>query len=285
MYNPGYHKIEASLWRHLRRHKLGFFSLIMLISLSLLCIFGPFFSAYGPMDQDIILGAVGYSKHHFLGTDALGRDVYLRLLYGGRMSLYVGLMATVVSVCVGMVYGMIAAYIGGSIDRVMMRAVDIVCALPYTFLVVIFMAFFGKGLWALLLAIGSVEWLMTARIVRAAVLGLKEQNFIHAAKVMGQSHFNIFKKHLLPNIASVVIVCVTVTVPNVILVESFLSFLGLGVPPPCTSWGGLIRDGVQALEEHPYLLFWPTAFFLLTLSFLTFIGDALRDALGLKRSA
>lgn len=264
------------------KNKLGVLSLIALSLLILLCLFGPHFSQYGEFDQDCFLGLSPPSKAHWLGTDLLGRDLWVRTLTAGRISLFVGLMATLVSIIIGVCYGVFSAYKGVWVDSVLMRLIDIIQALPYIFLVIIFMFFLGRGWVALFLAIGVVAWLNTARMVRSLVLSLKQQAFIQAAKVMGQSPLNIFWKHLLPNILGMVIVCATLMVPSIIMLESLLSFLGIGVPPPTVSLGGLIQNGIGLIEEAPYVLLAPSALLLLLLLSLNFLGDALKEALDVR---
>jgi oligopeptide transport system permease protein len=264
------------------KNKLGVLSLIALSMLILLCLFGPHFSQYGEFDQDCFLSLSPPSKAHWLGTDLLGRDLWVRTLTAGRISLFVGLMATLVSIIIGVCYGVFSAYKGGWVDSVLMRLIDIIQALPYIFLVIIFMFFLGRGWVALFLAIGVVAWLNTARMVRSLVLSLKQQAFIQAAKVMGQSPLNIFWKHLLPNILGMVIVCATLMVPSIIMLESLLSFLGIGVPPPTVSLGGLIQNGIGLIEEAPYVLLAPSTLLLLLLLSLNFLGDALKEALDIR---
>lgn len=268
---------RRGLWQRLLRHKLGLFSLLTLGLLLLLCLVGPLLSQYGEFDQDCLLGLSPPSKAHWLGTDLLGRDLWVRTLIGGRISLCVGLVSTLVSLGIGVCYGIVSAYKGGRVDVLFMRFVDIIQALPYIFLVIIFMFFFGRGFLALFLAIGAVGWLSTARIVRSLVLSLKEQAFVKAAELMGQSPWNIFRKHFLPNILGMVIVCATILVPNIIMLESLLSFLGLGVPPPTASLGGLIQNGIGFIEDAPHVLLAPSILLLLLLLALNFLGDALKE--------
>ena len=221
---------------------------------------------------------------HILGTDSLGRDLLTRIMTGGRISLMVGFLATAVSLIIGVLYGATAGYVGGRVDAVMMRIVDILYALPFTIFVVLLMVLFGRHIWLLFLAIGAVEWLTMARIVRGQVVSLKRQEFIEAAVAMGQKQRVIITRHIIPNVLGVVIVYSTLTVPSVIMLESFLSFLGLGVQPPASSWGTLIKDGAESMEVFPWQLLYPAAFFSTTLLALNFLGDGLRDALDPKNS-
>lgn len=228
--------------------------------------------------QDLALGASGPSREHWLGTDTLGRDVLSRLLYGGQVSLKVGLIATAVSCVIGIAYGMLAGWFGGARDSVMMRLVDILYALPFTLFVILLTVLFGQEMWLIYVAIGAISWLTMARIVRNQARELREQAFVEAAVCMGQSPAKIMLRHLLPNILGTVIVYATLTVPGVMLTEAFISFLGLGVKPPMTSWGLMIKEGADAMQDYPWLLFFPGMFFAGTLFALNLFGDGLRDA-------
>jgi oligopeptide transport system permease protein len=210
--------------------------------------------------------------------------LYSRILYGGRVSLLVGFAATAVSLAVGVIYGGMAGFAGGRLDAVMMRAVDILYALPFTIFVIILMVFFGRNFVLLFLAIGAVEWLTMARIVRSQVLSLKKKEFVEAAFGMGLSRARILFGHLLPNATGPIIVYATLTVPQVMLLEAFLSFLGLGVQAPMSSWGLLIKEGVETMEEYPWLLVFPSMALSVTLFSLNFLGDGLRDALDPRSS-
>ena len=222
------------------------------------------------------------SQRHFFGTDSLGRDLLTRVLIGGRISLAVGFAATLVSVVIGVTWGAVAGFVGGKIDDVMMRIVDILYALPFTVIVILLMVMFGRNFILLFVAIGAVEWLTMARIVRGQIISLKHQEFVDAAVSLGLSGPRILFRHLVPNVASAIIVYATLTVPNVMLLEAVLSFLGLGVPPPMSSWGVLINEGASAIQTSPWLLWIPASFFSLTLFSLNFLGDGLRDALDPK---
>lgn len=218
-------------------------------------------------------------RKYLLGTDKLGRDLLTRLMVGGRVSLAVGFLATLVSVCIGVLYGSIAGYLGGKTDVAMMRFVDILYAMPFVIFVILLMTFFGRYLWLMFLAIGAVEWLTMARIVRGQVVSLKKQEFVEAAIALGQKQSAIISKHIIPNVLGPVIVYSTLTVPAVILLESFLSFLGLGVQAPMASWGVLIDDGRKSMENFPWQLIFPALLFSMTLLSMNFLGDGLRDAL------
>jgi len=276
----------SSLWRdawhRLRKNRLAVFGGVALTVLAMLCIAGPWFLQATYHDQDLDLGASGPSAAHWLGTDTLGRDLLVRLLQGGRISLGVGLSATFVALTIGVIYGAIAGYAGGKMDAVMMRLVDIVYALPFTIFVILLMVFFGRNIILLFVAIGAVEWLTMARIVRSQIMALKKMEFIEAARSLGLGNRRIIFRHMLPNILGPVIVYATLTIPAVMLLEAFLSFLGLGVQPPMSSWGTLIKDGAEKMEEFPWLLVFPASVFSLTLFSLNFLGDGLRDALDVR---
>ncbi len=247
----------------------------------LLAILAPWLSPH-PMDA-ADLSRIGvppdWSAGYYFGTDANGRDLFARTLYGGRISLMVGLLASCVSLAIGVAYGAIAGFAGGRIDGVMMRIVDVLYALPYMFFVILLVVVFGRNVVLLFVAIGAVEWLDMARIVRGQTLTLKGREFIEAARAFGVSNGAIVRRHIIPNLLGPVIVFVTLTVPRVILLESFLSFLGLGVQEPMTSWGVLIADGARTMESAPWALVFPASFLAATLFSLNFLGDGLRDAL------
>jgi len=273
----------ASLWqdafRRLRRNRLALFGAAILTFAILLAAITPLIAPYAYDAQDLELSAAPPSSAHWLGTDYLGRDLLTRILYGGRISLMVGFAATFVSLTIGVFYGATAGFIGGRTDATMMRIVDILYALPFTIFVIILMVFFGRNIILLFMAIGAIEWLTMARIVRGQVLTLREKEFIEAAVAMGLPRFRILTRHIIPNALGPIIVYATLTIPNVMLLEAFLSFLGLGVQPPMSSWGLLIRDGAQQMEEFPWLLIFPSIVLSLTLFSLNFLGDGLRDAL------
>jgi oligopeptide transport system permease protein len=269
-------------WHRLKRNRLAVAGGIMLIVLTVLCVAGPWFLRATYQEQNLDLGATPPSAAHWLGTDTLGRDLLVRLLYGGRISIGVGLCATLVALTIGVVYGAVAGYVGGKADAVMMRLVDIIYALPFTIFVILLMVFFGRNIILLFVAIGAVEWLTMARIVRSQIMALKKMEFIEAARALGYGHRRIIFRHLLPNALGPIIVYATLTIPAVMLLEAFLSFLGLGVQPPMSSWGTLIKDGAEKMEEFWWLLVFPGGVFSLTLFSLNFLGDGLRDALDVR---
>jgi len=276
-------KQESSLFKdaliRLTTNKLSLFSLIYILLLVVVAMITPFIAPYDYAYQDLALGASAPSSNHLLGTDTLGRDLLTRMMYGSRISLMVGFLATSVALIIGVIWGTIAGFSGGKTDAIMMRVVDTLYGIPFIILIILLMVIFGRNLILLFLAIGAVEWLTMARIVRSQVLNLSKQEFILAAEAMGVSKLNIIFRHLIPNAMGPVIVYATLTVPQIMLLESFLSFLGLGVQPPLSSWGLLIRDGAVSMEEYWWLLIFPSLAFSLTLFSLNFIGDGLRDAI------
>jgi oligopeptide transport system permease protein len=271
----------ADAWRRLRRNRLALFGGIVVAAMLLLCLAGPFFSQ-SYEDQNLDLGASPPGGAHWLGTDTLGRDLFARILFGGRISILVGLVATLVALVIGVSYGAIAGFAGGKTDAVMMRIVDILYALPFAIFVILLMVFFGRNIFLLFVAIGCVEWLTMARIVRGQALSVKHMEFIEAARALGFGRRRIIFRHIIPNLLGPIIVYTTLTIPSVMLLEAFLSFLGLGVQPPMSSWGVLIKDGADKMEEFWWLLVFPGSVFSLTLFSLNFLGDGLRDALDVR---
>jgi oligopeptide transport system permease protein len=258
----------------------GIFILLMAVA----AFMGPMFLSNGYQEQNLDLRETPPSADHWLGTDKLGRDLLARVLYGGRISLTVGLVATAVSLTIGVIYGTLSGYCGGKTDAVMMRFVDILYALPFTIFVILLMVFFGRDIRLMFVAIGAVEWLTMARIVRGQVLSLRKQEFIEACIALGLPMWKIMLRHLAPNVLGPVIVYSTLTIPAVMLLEAFLSFLGLGVQEPMCSWGSLIKEGAEIMEEAPWLLLFPGSLFAMTLFSLNFLGDGLRDALDPRAS-
>jgi len=269
-------------WHRLRQNRLAVAGGAIVATIALACIVGPWLSAYTYNQIDLSRTFRAPGATNWLGTDQLGHDLLVRMLYGGRISLLVGLVATFVALTIGVTYGAIAGYFGGRLDTVMMRIVDILYALPFTVFVILLVAFFGRDIVLLFVAIGAVEWLTMARIVRGQVMSVKRMEFIEAARALGLSRSRIIFRHIVPNILGPIIVYATLTIPAVMLLEAFLSFLGLGVQPPMTSWGALIHDGANQMEEYPWLLLFPGAVFSLTLFSLNFLGDGLRDALDVR---
>ncbi len=271
-------------WHRLKKNKLAVLSFVIVVVMGIACFVGPLFLRSSYEVTDLALGATPPSAKHWFGTDHLGRDLFTRLLYGGRISLTVGLAATAVSLIIGVFYGATAGYFGGKLDAAMMRVVDMMYAIPFAIFVILLMVLFGRQFVLLFAAIGAVEWLTMARIVRGQVLSLKRQEFIEAAVALGLRKRRIILRHIIPNALGPIIVYTTLTIPAVMLLEAFLSFLGLGVPPPMSSWGVLIKEGAEVMEVYPWLLIFPGTAFALTLFSLNFLGDGLRDALDVRTS-
>ncbi len=285
-----------SLWvdarRRLLKNRAAMASIGVLASITLLALLAPLLSpfAYDQVNYDIIacapqwwpVDAACRAPGHIFGTDSVGRDLFVRVLFGARVSLAVGLVATLVSLLIGVLYGAVAGYQGGRTDALMMRIVDVLYSLPFVFFVIILMVMFDRNFILLFVAIGAVEWLTMARIVRGQTLSIKQKEFIEAARAAGVSPFAIITRHVIPNVVGPVMVYVTLTVPSVILTESFLSFLGLGIQEPLTSWGVLISDGADQMETAPWMLLFPALFMAVTLFCFNYVGDGLRDALDPK---
>jgi oligopeptide transport system permease protein len=273
-----------SLWsdarRRLARNRAAVAAGWFLALIAVACFAAPWLPGLAnPAAQDLALGASPPSAAHPLGTDELGRDLLARLLHGGRISLLVGLVGTLVSLLVGVAWGAVAGYAGGRTDELMMRFVDVLYALPTIFLVILLFVFFSRSLLMLFVALGLVQWLTMARIVRGQVLSLKRMTYVEAARALGASGRSVVFRHIVPNTLGPVVVYATLTVPAVILQEAFLSFLGLGVQPPEASWGTLISDGARVMALFPWLVLFPGLALSLTLLAFNFLGDGLRDAL------
>jgi len=287
-----------SLWADARRRLVGnkaaVIGMAVLACVTLTAILAPLLSPYpyDATDYGLISCAPDWwpgsgamcraGGEHWFGTDAVGRDLFVRVLYGARVSLAVGLVASLVSLILGVGYGALAGFVGPRLDELMMRFVDVLYSLPYIFLVIVLMVIFNRNFYLMFVAIGAVEWLTMARIVRGETLSIRQKEFIEAARAAGVGPFSTILRHIVPNVVSPVVVYVTLTVPNVILAESFLSFLGLGIQEPLTSWGVLISQGADQMESAPWLLMFPTLFMAATLFSFNFIGDGLRDALDPK---
>ncbi|HEX3430775.1 MAG TPA: ABC transporter permease subunit [Rhizomicrobium sp.] len=287
-----------SLWvdarRRLLANKAAVASMIVLVVIALAAILAPLLSpyAYDSIDYSVISCAPDWwpgdaiacraGGAHWFGTDAVGRDLFIRVLYGARVSLAVGIVATLVSLLIGVGYGAIAGFAGRRLDGLMMRFVDVLYSLPYIFLVIVLMVIFNRNFYLTFVAIGAVEWLTMARIVRGQTLSIRHKEFIEAARAAGVGRFATIGRHVIPNVVSPVVVYMSLTIPNVILAESFVSFLGLGIQEPLTSWGVLISQGADQMEAAPWMLIFPSLFMAATLFAFNFIGDGLRDALDPK---
>lgn len=271
-------------WLRFARNKAAVASMVILILVSLFVLFVPMLSnfSYADADWNYMQSAPAFESGHYFGTDSLGRDLFVRTAIGGRISLMVGIAGALVAVLFGTLYGAVSGYLGGKVDMVMMRVLEILNAFPFMFFVILLVTFFGRNLILIFVAIGMVSWLDVARIVRGQTLGLKQKQFIEAAKVGGVSNWNIVKRHIVPNVLGVVVVYASLLVPSMILFESFLSFLGLGVQEPMTSWGALLQEGTKTMEVAPWQIIIPSIFLVITLFCFNFIGDGLRDALDPK---
>lgn len=275
-----------SLWKDARirfmRNKAAMVSLILLVVITLSVIFVPMFAEFAYDDTDWYALHQPPSMDHLFGTDSLGRDLFVRTFIGGRISMMVGVLGALVAVVIGTVYGATSGFIGGKVDRMMMRILEILYSIPFMFLVIVLVTFFGRNIVLIFVAIGAIAWLDMARIVRGQTLSLRNKEFIEAAHVCGVSNWNIIRRHIIPNVLGIVAVYSTLLVPSMILTESFLSFLGLGVQEPMTSWGALLQEGAQSMEVAIWQLSFPAAFMVVTLFCFNYIGDGLRDALDPK---
>ena len=277
-----------SLWDDARRrlfaNKAAVTSIVTLSIITLMAIAAPLLSphSYEATNTDYINQPPSLNPFYLLGTDSVGRDLWVRTLYGARISLAVGFIATIVALTIGVLWGATAGFIGGKVDQVMMRIVDILYSLPFMFFVIILVVVFGNKIFLIFLALGAVEWLTMARIVRGQALTIKGREFIEAAEAAGVSRSKMIFRHIIPNVLGPVLVYVTLTIPAVILQESFLSFLGLGVQEPLTSWGRLVADGKDVMQNYPWQLLFPAVMMAVTLFCFNFIGDGLRDALDPK---
>jgi len=271
-------------WRRLRRNRAALLSMIVLGVIAVACIVIPWVWPYGyaQPNWDLLNHPPTWQGWHIFGTDALGRDLFVRVMWGSRISLMVGVVATLVSLIIGVSWGATAGYLGGWVDGMMMRMVDILYSVPFIPFVIILMVLFGRNIFLIFVAIGAVSWLGIARIVRGQTLSLRKKEFVEAARASGLSSRAIVRRHIVPNLIGIVVVYVTLTIPSVILFEAFLSFLGLGVQAPMTSLGGLVSNGASVLQSSPYLLIIPAIFLGVIVYCFNFIGDGLRDALDPK---
>lgn len=271
-------------WRRFRRNKAAIASSVILLLITLFVIIAPSLVPFGYADTDWanMQSAPSMQTGHYFGTDALGRDLLVRVAMGGRISLMVGVAGAFVAVLIGTVYGALSGYLGGKVDMLLMRFLDVLNAFPFMFFVILLVTLFGRNIFLIFVAIGLVSWLDVARIVRGQTLSLKNKEFVEAAKITGVSSWGIIMRHIVPNVLGLVVVYASLIVPGMILFESFLSFLGLGVQEPMTSWGALLQEGAQSMQVAPWQLLIPSAFLVATLFCFNFLGDGLRDALDPK---
>lgn len=271
-------------WLRLRKNKLAMMGLVVIFIVAALAIFGPYLTSQSYSKQSLLAGNQPPSTKHWFGTDDLGRDVYARILFGARISLFIGIMAALIDFFIGIVYGGISGYMGGRVDNIMMRIVDILYGVPYLLIVILLMVVMGPGLLTIIIALSATGWLGMARIVRGQVLQLKNSEYVLAARTMGARPWYIIRRHLLPNTLGIIIVQLTFTVPSAIFAEAFLSFLGLGVQPPLASWGVMANDALPTiLSGHWWRLFFPAFFISFTMLAFNTLGDGLQDAFDPKQ--
>lgn len=270
-------------WRRLKQNRGAMIGLWTIVAIIAIAIFGPMVSPYSYSDQNLEEQNQFCSSKHWLGTDDLGRDLLTRIMYGARISLAVGFLASLINLTVGVIYGGISGFYGGTTDNIMMRIVEVLNAIPMLLYVILLMVILEPGLQNILIALGLVYWLGMARIVRGQVLSLKEQDFVLAARTIGASNWQIITKHLIPNAMGPIIVTATLNIPSAIFTEAFLSFIGLGVNAPMASWGVLASDALQSFRSYPWQLFFPAIAISITMFAFNFLGDGLRDALDPKQ--
>ena len=269
-------------WLRLKKDKMAIAGLCFIVFLMLLALIGPMFSSIGYADQDFNNVNAGPSYEHWFGTDSLGRDLFIRVLYGARISLSIGLIASLINLVIGVLYGGISGLMGGKVDRIMMNIVDVLYSVPTLLYVILLMVVFKPGLLNIFIALGISYWLQMARIVRGQVLSIKEQEFVLAAISMGASKWRLLTKHLIPNAVGSIVVSWSLSIPDAIFTEAFLSFIGLGVSAPMASWGVLASEGINSMRGYPFQLFFPAAAISLTMLAFNFLSDGLRDALDPK---
>jgi oligopeptide transport system permease protein len=269
-------------WRRLKRNKVAVVSMYVVIFVLLLAIFGPYISKFDYASNDLLNTDQWPNSTHWFGTDDLGRDIFVRVMYGARISLSVGLVAALINLTIGVIYGGIAGYYGGMVDNIMMRIVDILYSIPMMLYVILLMVVLGKNLVNVFITLGIVYWVGMARIVRGQVLALKQQEFILAARAAGATKARIILRHLIPNCMGQIIVTLTLSIPGAIFTEAFLSFIGLGVAAPMASWGTLCNDALGAYKTYPFELFIPAMAICITMIAFNLFGDGLRDALDPK---
>ena len=276
-------KPSLSFWKDVfirfRKNKLALFGLVLLLLLIFMAIVGPYMTPYDYATNDLANKNKAPSAEHWFGTDDLGRDIFTRTWEGARISIFIGLAAALIDLFIGVLWGGISGYKGGRTDEMMMRFADVLNGVPYLLLVILLMVVLGQGLGTMILAMTITGWINMARIVRGQVLSLKNQEYVLASKTLGASTSRIMARHLIPNSMAPILVTMTLTIPNAIFTEAFLSYLGLGLTPPLASWGTMANDGLPALRYYPWRLFFPATFICLTIFAFNVVGDGLRDAL------
>ncbi len=274
---------SLSFWKDVfmrfKKNKLAMFGLVLLIILIFMAFVGPFLTQYDYRENDLLKANQPPSAEHYFGTDDLGRDMFARIWYGAKISLFIGIAAAIIDLVIGVIWGGISGYKGGRVDEVMMRIADVLYGIPYLLLVILLMVVLGQGLGTMILAMSITGWINMARITRGQVLSLKNQEYILASRTLGASLTRIMGKHLIPNAMGPILVTLTLTIPNAIFTEAFLSYLGLGLTPPLASWGTMANDGIAAMSYYPWRVFFPALFICLTIFAFNVIGDGIRDAL------
>lgn len=269
-------------WYRFKKNKLAMFGIFALILLGIMSLFGGLISGYNYYENDLMNANQSPSIKHWFGTDNLGRDLFSRTWYGAKISLFIGLMAALIDLIIGVIWGSISGFYGGKIDEYMMRFADILSGVPYLLVVILLMVIMPKGLWTLIIAMTITGWINMARIVRGQVMQLRSEEYVLAARSLGANSMRILARHLVPNTLGPILVTLTLTIPTAIFTEAFLSYLGLGVPAPLASWGTMSADALPALQYEPYQLFFPAFFICLTMLAFNIIGDGMRDALDPK---
>lgn len=270
---------QADAWRRLRENKLAMVGLYTALFIIFIALVGPWVSPFSYSDQNLMEANQAPSAQHWFGTDNLGRDLFIRVLYGARISLAIGIVASFINLTIGVIYGGIAGMLGGRVDRIMMNIVDVLYGIPVLLYVILLMVLLKPGLMNIFIALGIAYWLGMARIVRGQILSLKEQEYVLAARTMGASNWRILSRHLIPGCMGPIIITMTLAIPEAIFTEAFLSFIGLGVAAPMASWGVLSSEGVTSLRSYPFQLFFPAMAISITMLAFIFLGDGLRDAL------
>ncbi|MBC8014385.1 MAG: ABC transporter permease [Sporomusaceae bacterium] len=266
-------------WRRLKKNKLAMLGLYTALFIIIVAVIGPWLSQTSYSDQNLMQTNKPPSAEHWFGTDSLGRDLFIRVLYGARISLSIGIVASLINLIIGVIYGGIAGLLGGRVDRIMMNIVDVLYGIPVLLYVILLMVVLKPGLTNIFIALGIAYWLGMARIVRGQILSLKEQEYVLAARTIGASNWRILFRHLIPNSTGPIIITMTLAIPEAIFTEAFLSFIGLGVAAPMASWGVLSSEGVTSLRSYPFQLFFPAMAISITMLAFIFLGDGLRDAL------
>lgn len=269
-------------WRRLKKNKFAMFGLFCLIAITFMALIGPFLQNYGYEVQNLQARNLAPYSTHLFGTDEFGRDLWVRVWWGTRISLFIGIMAAIMDLFIGVLYGGISAYYGGRVDNIMQRFIEIVYSIPYLLITILLIVMMGSGIWTIVLAYGITGWISMARLVRGQILSLKEQEYVLAATSLGASTWRIILRHLIPNTLSFIIIQITFTIPQAIFTEAFLSFIGLGVKVPLASLGMLLSDGVGSMRFYPWRLFFPALVFSLMMLSFNLLGDGLRDALDPK---